>query len=560
VEQGSEVEFSQLPTSSNIGGTLVVYIDGVRTVVKESKESCYLPLAPIVAPRFKYDVFTQLFNELQPATELVQLTEWLTTDKLASILQSKLADNELWATTAGGKVSRNEAIKNGLSKLIEQGTMEVCRDATMWSPLFLVPKSDGVSSRLIQDCRLVNALIKDSVEIPKMPLPFLQEVVDAVLQHSHVASIDATSMFYQFSMHEDLARFFGAKVGGKRGQFFKLLMKVLPMGCVFAPSFAQYVSNFLCALAQQRAAARGVTGSIIAWVDNFILLTNDASDLAVLKDVFSALCHDLCLEMKAYVDGPLIQLLGVSFDLSTRTASPSKECLAQADQAFTRMRIGDKLDHAHYTRWFGTMMWINLSTMRTPLCFFHSAVEQLRIIARSSDWGGTSAWDPNLLPATEALHHAAKAASLQLGGPTAPTGQLWSDASTVGLSAIFTADQQVIGSWNFMAAVPQTSIFAAELFAGFMGSYLTTDSYQWVTDNEAASRAMRKGHSASEMGDIILARWISMNPPNGIMLVPSACNISDLLSRGVYQIGRRCTHNHPEATCRWRAPINQGGH
>jgi hypothetical protein len=130
----------------------------------------------------------------------------------------------------------------------------------------------------------------------------------------------------------------------------------------------------------------------------------------------------------------------------------------------------------------------------------------------------------------------------------------------VGLSAIFTADQQVIGSWNFMAAVPQTSIFAAELFAGFMGSYLTTDSYQWVTDNEAASRAMRKGHSASEMGDIILARWISMNPPNGIMLVPSACNISDLLSRGVYQIGRRCTHNHPEATCRWRAPINQGGH
>ena len=70
VEAG--VEVSHLPTSSSNSGTLVVYIDGERHVIKMVHRPCYLPLAPIVAPGFDYDRLYGLFCRNRNSAEIVQ--------------------------------------------------------------------------------------------------------------------------------------------------------------------------------------------------------------------------------------------------------------------------------------------------------------------------------------------------------------------------------------------------------------------------------------------------------------------------------------------------------
>jgi hypothetical protein len=54
----------------------------------------------------------------------------------------------------------------------------------------------------------------------------------------------------------------------------------------------------------------------------------------------------------------------------------------------------------------------------------------------------------------------------------------------------------------------------------------------WFTDNEAAQRAIVKGHSSSRLGDQILTRWwLSSTWPMEVVAVRSACQRADNLSR-----------------------------
>ena len=194
-------------------------------------------------------------------------------------------------------------------------------------------------------------------------------------------------------------------------------------------------------------------------------------------------------------------------------------------------------------------MWVNHAIMRTPLCFSHEVVDYLRNIARGGDWEGSSPANGEVVNQMASLQTSALAACLYHGERGAETtkGELWSDASTTGLGAVwdYSGSSQL---WRVACAFPNTAIFAAELLGGFLGSKALVEnnmSFKWTTDNEAASRALRRGHSASKIGD----------PPKTVRLVPTECNISDPASRGHNYVGGRCDHtSHYEGPCRWRPP------
>ncbi len=159
----------------------------------------------------------------------------------------------------------------------------------------------------------------------------------------------------------------------------------------------------------------------------------------------------------------------------------------------------------------------------------------------------------------EALHRAACSAVSGVVSERTSAEEMWSDASTTGLAAVRMPQTT---TWAVQTPVHQTAIFAGELAAGLLGSEHLQPSnfYNWFVDNEAAARAMLRGHSASQLGDAILSRWISSGKaPGRVTMVPSECNIVDPLSRGLPDLRRRCEHHHPSRRCRWLTPRGEGG-
>ena len=76
-------------------------------------------------------------------------------------------------------------------------------------------------------------------------------------------------------------------------------------------------------------------------------------------------------------------------------------------------------------------------------------------------------------------------------------------------------------------------------------SALRPQCYTWYGDNEAATRAVLRGHSASYMGDVILTKWIvSGTSPARVGGIPTACNIVDPLTRGERRLKPFCFHHH----------------
>jgi hypothetical protein len=61
---------------------------------------------------------------------------------------------------------------------------------------------------------------------------------------------DVKSMFFQFSVHPSLRKFFGFSItqGKRRSNVEHFRLCALPIGICFAPTFARRVSNYICNL------------------------------------------------------------------------------------------------------------------------------------------------------------------------------------------------------------------------------------------------------------------------------------------------------------------------
>jgi hypothetical protein len=299
------------------------------------------------------------------------------------------------------------------------------------------------------------------------------------------------------------------------------------------------------------------------WIDNFIFAADDLALLESIERQFRRLATDLQFCLKDTVWGPQLDLLGARVDLWQRSITVTDS---------SRKTLSDALNDClssptarSFAHWLGCVLFINFAIRRTPLCQFHTTLDTLRDIARSGCWDSqitiSDALEEEMR--TMSSQHAYSrwtAEMVQAPLDVSWLSLLWTDASTLGVGGFSQdPDGSVSGVFAEGYDVPQNRIYAFELLAGLMGSQITPRSYVWMVDNEAAARSIIKGHSASSRGDRILRQWWSSSCwPSAVCMVPTACQRSDGLSRGVLAIPPPCAHPHlvnaVATRCRSRLP------
>ena len=134
--------------------------------------------------------------------------------------------------------------------------------------------------------------------------------------------------------------------------------------------------------------------------------------------------------------------------------------------------------------------------------------------------------------------------------PTYPNVILWSDASTIGLGAVFEDSLETHVISAPMAGITPQRMCTAELLAGLTGALHFREklksNFTWAVDNTAACRALARGHSGSKSADSIILEWIRSAPlPQQMLVVPSQCQLADEPSRACHLTRKRCGHAHP---------------
>jgi hypothetical protein len=230
-------------------------------------------LSPQSFRRASAAALRDLWRHVPPSDDLVMMTQWLTSVELATLLVPFV--DPQWE---GDVPTRYETLD--ISPLLQNGTVESssvgrCR---LSARIFRVPKSDNTFSRFIFDGRRFDEIFHSALgDPPPMPLPSITDVIDGILSGwSVISSIDAKSMFFQFSIHPSLREVFTFRLGGRRGNFRRLRL-----AACFAPTWAQHVSAYLISVLQRRNSFHKFR--MFAWIDNFILVTKSACDYSMIS-------------------------------------------------------------------------------------------------------------------------------------------------------------------------------------------------------------------------------------------------------------------------------------
>lgn len=501
-----------------------------------------------------------MFAEVLPSDELRAVVSLFTTPTLAVFLRAHPDFHSACLASSGQRhVSREPAIFAALDSLFAQGTLsEGCsRQDTFCLSSFVVPKQGNVNSRLIIDCRPINELLR-SFPAPKMALPDLGDLINVALKHRYMASRDACSMFYQFRLQEDFASLLQLRVGGCRGPFRRARVEVLPMGLSIAPACAQAISNYVCEVVRSRT---GGAADILCWVDNFLVFGDTPASVDRTLRTLEQVCGQLHFALK-HDEGEASQsmkALGLQFDLALQEVTPS-DAAKRAIQDALRVAIADPTG-LNFLRWFGHVSWLNHAVGRLPMATHRAIMDTARRVTCRDlqNTTDTNVWAADAETLTVALCSSRRRRTVAPEEQGLPT--LWTDASTVGIGAITTDPRREdLGSiFVRLVGIQPKAMCTVELLAGFTGAQhfaaeLAPD-FVWAIDNQAACRALIRGHSGSAAADAVIATWLRHAPlPCLVMPVPSACQLADEPSRGVIGARQRCNHVHPTFARRFVLP------
>ena len=147
-----------------------------------------------------------LFAECNPDADTQYVVHLFTQDTIANYLREH---KDFQATVSScHAICREKIIADAVEPLCNQRTLTLIKDVSSAASTqkhafqlaaFLVPKHDAVSSRLIIDCRPINTLLCQ-FPLPRMPLPRVEDIIEAGLKRSFMTTRDASSMFYQFGL------------------------------------------------------------------------------------------------------------------------------------------------------------------------------------------------------------------------------------------------------------------------------------------------------------------------------------------------------------------------
>ena len=370
----AEIEILQFPTSSaSPGSKLVVKVDGERFSLRGQHFGCKETIVPIGPEEFNSSSLLNLCEiaAVRIPVETLEVLNWITTSELADKLDSLCYTQ---STRNGLRVSRGFGPNDysSLTPILEQTSQVV-----LVSHCFKVPKATG-GGRFIFDGREFNLLLEMlGIKCPAMDLPDIREVIQRLLHFRHYGTIDAKNYFYQFMVHERLRRYFGARLGSKRGIFKSVRMCRLPMEVIFAPCVGQCSSNLVLALLRTRC--EDLDYDAVVWVDNFIFAADSDEVLDTVISRFHALCQEVNLTLKVPILSRAVPgcggILGLFFENRT-------------------VRLVDKivipdtnmLSGRAFMESYGKISWANYCIGHFPLCSFPQLNSLVRQICSERNW------------------------------------------------------------------------------------------------------------------------------------------------------------------------------
>jgi hypothetical protein len=483
--------------------------DGTRKVA-ERRTKTDAPLDTITVNRMHYEEIRKVAREC--GAEVDSYLKWVDAPWTASVTEAR-----------GRRISRR--MMTSWDYLLEVNVVEETKDGqcAMDVPMFKVPKKEG-TSRLIADCRKINACLVDKVP---MQLDDVRNIINEVAKRRHMCQFDGRSYFYQFGLHPDVRKNFTVAIGGKRGEFRTGRLAVLPMGFKYAPAIAQAVSNVLV-----RCISRKCTNVYVAaWIDNFVFAADDPEELRLAANAFIQLCTRVNIELKSVeIDiRTSMQILGVQ--ITSGAIAPSQEMreklqadavseIANATQAYQRA---------------GRILWVAWAVARQPMACIEEVIEIMSNIGKAvldtKDWNTPIPHDWNRVLQPWAM----RMALVTRASVTRVEPEKWIYADATPRAAGWQWDAcGVHGTWR-----TQLPIFIAELLA-----MATVSAQEWkavgiIGDNLGAVRAVAKGLSRSPGANAVIRKMWETGTQYSVGWVPTTAQRADGLSRGSRQLGHQ---------------------
>lgn len=401
--------------------------------------------------------------------------------------------------------------------------------------LFKVPKKGG-KARLIVDCRTIN----EAMPRPgPMGLEGYHTVMDGIVGCEAFWQCDARNYFYQIPLEGGAENLFPVRLGGARGKFQQGYVRVLPMGWSYAPMIAQCISNILLREVKKVAAVYAV-----AWIDNY-LFAGTWGEVKKAREHFVALCKYVNMELKEYGDSVSEgEFLGVHINCRTKKISNTPDNLLKLEE------LTASLTEAKSCReWASTVgkgLWTNYAIGRKPLCLYTEVLQGLSTLGK---WifehrDLKEVWN---LHVPETVHRynyylkemldKAKEVTFSIQPEWDGTPEYaWTDASADGAGVWYERKESVTG-WSYRN-VGNGNIYFKELAVALEalvslenGDHTTV----LVTDNKGVYHTLRKGHSRSVAGNLILRKAIECTRFRQwyVAWVPTEAQRADGLSRGI---------------------------
>lgn len=423
------------------------------------------------------------------------------------------------------KPENTKAHKGGLSrgfkrclKRLLQHSMVVCvkpSEGTIYCPLFLVPKKSG-RNRLIVDCRPINQRMKRP---PKAEIPTVPQCIETILAAKYVSSYDAKSYFYQFPLHDEIARFFQSKLAGARGAMETVSFLTMPMGWTYAPAIAQQLSN----------AVIGDKGC--AFVDNFFVIGSTLEQARERAEAFLKECKELNISLDNEEVDPQtkVDALGLTLDLESKTVKHSTEFINSLDNLAV-----SSTSRKFFTA-MGQIIWHAIAYQQT-LAHYDTLFTKLREIASDpSDWDDPIQIEQQTVQeVNQVLDDIRTNAAHTWIFPEPPSVHIWSDSSD-DLAAAFLTELDFLTSGDIFQVEHEEHIFIKELRALHRGVQLAVAaghrSAHAFVDNAPAVLAVARGLSSNSTANALIAS-IHLQIKLTIQWIPSEAQYADIYTRG----------------------------
>lgn len=476
-------------------------------------------------------------------------SRWLTDEKYYQSILRGLENSKR-------PVFRHSWPADQLQLLLSAGILQAVHgqnDSKAFVKIFSVPEPSKKRRRLIIEPRSLNIAYRHTMStaptsVVKMELPSLSDIERLVATSEAIRCIDFKSYYYQFSLGEDVKKYFRAVINGELYQ-----VAVLPQGACFSCALAQNTTLAIArknSIGAQSQIIEGNQSTALVYIDNIFWTAN--------QQAFDSCGFDIGYDVTLSTG----KILGVVFDCQNKSVDITEKLRSQIDRY---IRVLARVTIRDIFVLFGAINFA-ARVLHRAMCKYRPAMLIFTQICRSFMLGHVEL-STNLVDSEfyrqygrfTALRDAVAGWSSAIIQDQPPTITVFTDASNVGGAYVVTGldDSIRIFSWKWSSVIGSNTINVRELLA-ILFAVRTYHNFgvHIVTDSQVAYLALKKGWSASENINKLVGKILSCLPKS-ISWIPSELNPADEPSRSTNfnatKLQEFCTYGDIETTNLWYA-------